>query len=187
MIKKPLLKIAVVGPESTGKSTITQALAKYFKTFWIPEYARYYCEALTAPCTLQDETNMFHGQVALEKSVEVLVENGLLFCDTTFLTVKIWSDYQLGETPQIVLDAIKKRQYDFYILLKNDIPWQDDPLRDFKGMGDYFFKIWKKELRAINANYVEVGGLETREENAIKEVQQFLESHYPAHLLQNRN
>lgn len=182
MIEKPLVKIAVVGPESTGKSTITKALAKHFKTFWVPEYSRYYCENLTAPCTLQDETNMFYGQIALEKSVESLVENGLLFSDTTILTVKIWSDYQLGETPQVVLQEIKNRQYDFYILLKNDIPWQDDPLRDFKGMSGYFFDIWKKELDAINANYVEVGGLETREENAVKAVQQFLESHYPAYL-----
>jgi len=171
---KPLIKIAVVGPESTGKSTITQALARHFKTFWVPEYARYYCEALTAPCTLQDETNMFHGQVALEKSVEVLVENGLLFCDTTFLTVKIWSDYQLGETPEIVLDTLKKHEYDFYILLKNDIPWEEDSLRDFKGMSDYFMEVWRRELESLNANYVEVGGLENRIENAINAVNKFL-------------
>lgn len=170
----PLIKIAVVGPESTGKSTITQALAKHFKTFWVPEYARYYCEALIEPCTLQDEINMFHGQVALEKAVEALVENGLLFCDTTFLTVKIWSDYQLGETPQVVLDTLKKQQYDFYILLKNDIPWEDDPLRDFKGMSDYFMDVWRKELNSLNANYLEVGGLENRIENAIHAVNEFL-------------
>ena len=171
---KPLIKIAVVGPESTGKSTITQALAKHFKTFWVPEYARYYCEELTTPCTLQDETNMFYGQVALEKAVESLVENGLLFCDTTFLTVKIWSDYQLGETPEVVLETLKKQRYDFYILLKNDIPWEDDPLRDFKGKSDYFMDVWRTELKALQANYIEVGGLADRLENAIDAVNKFL-------------
>jgi NadR type nicotinamide-nucleotide adenylyltransferase len=173
-MKKELIKIAIVGPESTGKSTISLALAKHFNTVWVPEYARYYCEGLTAACTLQDELNMFYGQLALEKSMEVVAKNNLLICDTTFLTVKIWSDYQLGETPQLVLDAIKSHPYDYYLLLKNDLPWEDDPLRDFKDMGDHFMEVWRKELNNINASFVEVGGLENRLENAIVEIDKFL-------------
>lgn len=173
-MKKELIKIAIVGPESTGKSTISLALAKHFNTVWVPEYARYYCEGLTAACTLQDELNMFYGQLALEKSMEVVAKNNLLICDTTFLTVKIWSDYQLGETPQLVLDAIQSHKYDFYILLKNDLPWEEDPLRDFKDMGDHFMEVWRKELNNINASFVEVGGLENRLENAIVEIDKFL-------------
>ncbi|MDA9554935.1 ATP-binding protein [Pelobium sp.] len=175
-MKKELIKIAVVGPESTGKSTLSSALAKHYQTVWVPEYARYYCEGLTAPCTLQDELNMFYGQVALEKSMEVVAQNNLLICDTTFLTVKIWSDHQLGETPQPVLEAIKTTHYDFYVLLKNDLPWEDDPLRDFKGMGDHFMEVWRKELNAINANFKEVGGIENRLENAIVAIDEFLSS-----------
>ena len=173
-MKKELIKIAIVGPESTGKSTISSALAKHFKTVWVPEYARYYCEGLTAACTLQDELNMFYGQLALEKSMEVVVKNNLMICDTTFLTVKIWSDYQLGETPQPVLEAIKTHHYDHYLLLKNDLPWEDDPLRDFKDMGDYFMDVWRKELNNINASFVEVGGVVNRLENAIEAIDKFL-------------
>lgn len=173
-MKKELIKIAIVGPESTGKSTISLALAKHYQTVWVPEYARYYCEGLTAACTLQDELNMFYGQLALEKSMEVVAKNNLLICDTTFLTVKIWSDYQLGETPQLVLDAIKSHPYDYYLLLKNDLPWEEDPLRDFKDMGDHFMEVWRKELNNINASFVEVGGLENRLENAIAEIDKFL-------------
>lgn len=172
-MKKKLIKVAIVGPESTGKSTIASALAKHYDTVWVPEYARYYCAALTAPCTMQDEINMFHGQLALEQAMEVVAKNNLLFCDTTFLTVKIWSDYQLGETPQIVLDKLKAHHYDFYILLKNDIPWEEDPLRDFKDMGDYFMEVWRTELNALNANYVEVGGIDDRLENAISTLEKF--------------
>jgi NadR type nicotinamide-nucleotide adenylyltransferase len=171
---KKLIKIAIVGPESTGKSTVSSALAKHYNTVWVPEYARYYCEGLAAPCTLQDELNMFYGQVALEKAMEVVAKNNVLICDTTFLTVKIWSDYQLGETPQIVLDAIKNHHYDFYVLLKNDIPWEPDPLRDFENMGDYFMGVWRNELNALNANYVEVGGQENRLQNAISAIDNFL-------------
>ena len=173
-MEKKLIKIAVVGPESSGKSTISAALAKHYHTLWVPEYARYYCEGLTEPCTLQDELNMYYGQVALEKAMETVVTTHLMICDTTFLTVKIWSDYQLGETPEPVLEAIKTHHYDFYILLKNDLSWQEDPLRDFKGLGNYFFDLWIKELKAINANYKEVGGQENRLENAITAVDNYL-------------
>lgn len=173
-MNKKLIKIAIVGPESTGKSTLSAALAKHFQTVWVPEYARYYCEGLTEACTLQDELNMFYGQVALEKSMEVVAKNNLLICDTTFLTVKIWSDYQLGETPKIVLDAIESQTYDHYLLLKNDIPWEEDPLRDFKDKGDYFMGVWRKELNHINASFVEIGGIENRLENAIEAIESFL-------------
>lgn len=167
-------KIAIVGPESTGKSTITQQLAKHYQTLWVAEYARYYCAALTGPCTLQDEINMFHGQVALEESVLSMAEKDFIFCDTTFVTVKIWSDEMLGATPQLVLDALPLKPYDLYLLMDIDLPWQEDPLRDFPHMREHFMAIWHKELKALNANYVVIGGIETRFDNAVAAVDSFL-------------
>jgi len=168
-------KIAIVGPESTGKSTLTKLLAKHYNTLWVAEFARYYCAALTAPCTMQDEINMFHGQVALEESVIAMAEKDFIFCDTTFLTVKIWSDEMLGETPQIVLDALKEKTYDLYLLLDIDLPWQEDPLRDFPHMREHFMSIWHKELKDLGANYVVIRGIETRLQNAIKTIDTFLQ------------
>lgn len=153
---------------------MSQQLAKHYNVPWVPEYARFYCAALTSPCTLQDEINMFHGQVALEESILASTETDFIICDTTFLTVKIWSDEMLGETPQIVLDAIKNKPYDFYLLLDIDLPWQDDPLRDFPHMRQHFMQIWHKELQALNANYVVIGGTETRLPNAIEAIDTFL-------------
>ncbi|WP_129715082.1 AAA family ATPase [Pedobacter sp. SYP-B3415] len=173
-MNKSIKKIAVVGPESTGKSTITQQLAKHYGTLWVPEYARYYCAALTAPCTMQDEINMYHGQVALEESFLAVTEQELLFCDTTFLTVKIWSDEILGESPAVVLKGLKERHYDFYLLLDIDLPWADDPLRDFPHKREHFMRVWHEELQALNADYVVVGGIETRLANAIAAVDGFL-------------
>lgn len=171
---KKIKKIAIVGPESTGKSTLSLQLAKHYNVPWVPEYARYYCAALTADCTLQDEINMFHGQVALEETILATTDAPFIICDTTFLTVKIWSDEMLGETPQIVLDAIEQRPYDLYILLDIDLPWQEDPLRDFPHKREHFMSIWHKELKALNANYVLVGGIENRFKNAINVIDEFL-------------
>ena len=173
-MNKVVKKIAIVGPESTGKSTISQQLAKYYNVPWVPEYARYYCAALTSDCTLQDEINMFHGQLALEESVLALTETEFIICDTTFLTVKIWSDEMLGETPQIVLDALLAHPYDFYVLLDIDLPWQEDPLRDFPHMREHFMGIWHKELKTLQANYVVVGGIENRLQNVIAAIDGFL-------------
>jgi NadR type nicotinamide-nucleotide adenylyltransferase len=167
-------KIAIVGPESTGKSTLTKLLAKHYGTLWVAEFARYYCAALTAPCTMQDEINMFHGQVALEESVLAMAEKDFIFCDTTFLTVKIWSDEMLGETPEIVLDALKERTYDLYLLLNIDLPWEEDPLRDFPHKREHFMSTWYKELEDLNANYVLISGIEDRFQNAVTAIDAFL-------------
>jgi NadR type nicotinamide-nucleotide adenylyltransferase len=169
-------KIAIVGPESTGKSTMSAYLAEHYQTVWVPEYARGYCEKLTEAPTWQDEINMFYGQLALEQ--ELLPQaNQILICDTTFLTVKIWSDQMFGKSPQEVLDELPKRPYDLYLLLDIDLPWQDDPLRDFPDLREHFMDVWHKELQALNANYKVISGSGTeRYESAVVVIDNFLKT-----------
>ncbi|MDN3580641.1 ATP-binding protein [Mucilaginibacter flavus] len=167
-------KIAIVGPESTGKSTMSDYLAAHYNTIAVPEYAREYCAKLTEPCTWQDEINMFYGQLALEE--ELLPRaNKLLICDTTFITVKIWSDEMFGEAPKEVLDELPKHPYDLYLLLNIDLPWQDDPLRNFPTMRKHFMDVWHKELQALNANYIVISGTGAdRYQSAVKAIDDFL-------------
>ncbi|NOW98320.1 AAA family ATPase [Mucilaginibacter sp. SG564] len=174
-LMKHIPKIAVVGPESTGKSTMSDYLAAHYRTIAVPEFSREYCAALTGPCTWQDEINMFQGQLALEASL-LPKANGLLICDTTFLTVKIWSEHMFGQAPQEVLDELPKHPYDFYLLLDIDLPWQDDPLRNFPELREHFMQVWHKELTALQANYVVISGTgQDRYENAVKAVDAFLD------------
>lgn len=121
---------------------------------------------------------MFHGQLALEDSILAMAEKDFIFCDTTFITVKIWSDEVFGHTPQIVLDALPRRPYDLYLLMDIDLPWQEDPLRDFPHKREHFMDVWKRELNTLKANYVIVSGSETsRLRNAIKVVDNYLTNH----------
>lgn len=146
-------------------------LADHYDTIWVPEYARGYCEKLTAPPTWQDEINMFKGQVALEQEMIADVRNDILICDTTFITVKIWSDHIFGNAPEEVTDALSKHYYDLYLLLDIDMPWQDDPLRDFPTLREHFMKVWHNELKAINANYVVISGTgQQRYDNAVQAI-----------------
>lgn len=170
-----IIKIAVVGPESTGKSTMSAFLAAHYQTVWVPEFARGYCEKLTAPPTWQDEVNMFYGQLALEE--ELLPKaNRLLICDTTFITVKIWSDQLFGSSPQEVLDELPRHPYHLYLLLDIDLPWQDDPLRDFPHLRDHFMQVWHRELKALNANYTVISGTgQDRYERAVEVIDSYLD------------
>lgn len=154
---------------------MAKRLAREFKTWYVPEYSRYYCEGLDNEYTLEDEVNIFYGQLALEDSLLDVVDQPLLFCDTTILTVKIWSDYLFKHTPEEVLAEIRIRPYDLYLLMDIDLPWEDDPLRDFPEKRGYFMDIWKKELKDLNATYVIINGQgEDRYQNGINAVQKFL-------------
>ena len=170
-------KIAIVGPESTGKSTLSAQLAAHYQTVWVPEFARGYCEQLTGACSWQDEINMFYGQLQLEKEL-LPMANKLLICDTTFITVKIWSDHVFGKTPQEVLDALPHHKYDLYLLMDIDMPWEEDPLRDFPHLREHFMDIWHQELNALNANYNLISGMgEERLKNARQAINTFLNTY----------
>lgn len=174
--KNNIIKIAVVGPESTGKSTIAEKLAKELQTLCVPEYARYYCQDLNKQYTLQDELNMFYGQIALENAIVSQSPNNIVICDTTILTVKIWSDHLFQNTPTRVLEEIAERKYDLYLLMDIDLPWEDDPLRDFPNQREYFMNVWKHELQNLNANFEIISGQGLiRFSNAMECVKRFIE------------
>jgi nicotinamide riboside kinase len=140
----------------------------------VPEYAREYCAALTEPCTWQDEINMFYGQIETEEKL-LAKANKILICDTTFLTVKIWSDHIFGQSPREVLDELPKRPYDLYLLMNIDLPWQEDPLRDFPHLREHFMEIWHQELKALNADYSVISGNnEERFQNAVSVIDSYL-------------
>lgn len=151
-------------------------LANHYQTVWVPEYAREYCAKLTETPTWQDEINMFYGQLELER--ELLPKaNKILICDTTFITVKIWSDHTFGKSPQEVLDELPKHQYDYYLLLNIDLAWENDPLRDFPHMREHFLQIWHKELQALNARYTVISGTgDERYHNAVAAIDIFLKT-----------
>ncbi len=152
-------KIAIVGPESTGKSALAEELAVRFGTVYVPEFARTYCEHLDRQYTLEDEMNMFYGQLALEKSMLPLAKNDVIFFDTMILTIKIWCDRLFGFTPPEVLQAINDTDFDLYLLMDIDLPWEDDPLRDFPDERNHFMNVWKNELQALGASFHVISGL----------------------------
>ncbi len=169
---KFMLKVAIIGPESTGKSEMAAYLAKHYHCLWVPEYAREYCSTLDRECTIDDELAIFDGQLVLEKRMEEQaksLQHNLLICDTTIITVKVWCEHVFGFCPERVQEEYDQRAYDVYLLMKDDLPWQDDPLRNFPNERAYFMSLYTRLMEEKGAKYHVVDGVgETRFQNAVR-------------------
>lgn len=171
-------KIVIIGPESTGKSTLTKGLAEKFGEPWVEEYAREYLEDLGRAYTFEDLLQIAQGQIALEEEKEKSA-NQLLFCDTDLHVIRVWSDHKFKKTHPWVLQQIKERSYDLYFLTAIDIPWQEDPLREHPDpeMRQYFFDIYHQLLTASKAPFFLISGNpEQRLEQSVKHVEDFLKT-----------
>lgn len=162
-------KVILIGPESSGKSTLCQQLGEYFQTPYTTEYARAYLTQLKRPYTEEDLLAIAKGQVASEQ-----VEGELLFCDTDLLTIKIWSDYKYGQTHPWIIDQITQQQQEerFYLVCKPDIPWTADPLREHPNNREELFDIHLQELQKLQLPYHIIDG-EERLQKALSKIQLF--------------
>lgn len=147
-----LSKVVVIGPESTGKSTLSAALARHFGCPWVPEFAREYLERLARPYAYEDLLDIGKGQIRLEDELAKEADD-LLLCDTDLHVVQVWSQHRFGKVHPWILEQIRVRKYDLYLLTDIDIPWTDDPLREHPSpeMRQYFFDQY---LRLVNATGV---------------------------------
>jgi NadR type nicotinamide-nucleotide adenylyltransferase len=171
---RKIVKIAVTGPESTGKSMISEQLANHYHTIWVPEFARFYLNKLEQPYDYGDILEIAKGQV---KSAQALLKlaNKLIFSDTELLVTKIWCDVKYRKCHPWILENLEKQDYDLYLLMNTDIPWQNDPMREHPEMRDELFRLFKNELEIHNLNYWIVSGLgEERLKNAISLVDELL-------------
>ncbi|MEL7147495.1 MAG: ATP-binding protein, partial [Bacteroidota bacterium] len=66
MINHRVFRIAIVGPESTGKTTLARSLAKHLQTSWVPEFARQYLEDLGRDYQKSDLVTIARGQLKTE-------------------------------------------------------------------------------------------------------------------------
>ena len=84
-------KIVVIGPESSGKSTLCEDLSAHFKSSYLPEYARIYLENNGSQYTYQDVLKMAKGQIESEELFTLQnTERSLLLLDTNYLVYKVW-------------------------------------------------------------------------------------------------
>jgi NadR type nicotinamide-nucleotide adenylyltransferase len=169
---KGMKKVVVIGPESTGKSTLSEKLAAHFNTVWTPEYAREYLEEIGRPYEQQDLWEIAQGQLRLEDE-KARKANGLLICDTDLYVIKVWSEHKYGQVDPRILEQIAARPYDLYLLTYIDIPWEDDPQREYPDpqMREYFYRIYHDIVVNAGVPWADIrGSFAEREERAIKAI-----------------
>ncbi|TGE19808.1 AAA family ATPase [Hymenobacter elongatus] len=155
-----MLRIALTGPESTGKTTLSRQLAQHYATAWAPEYAREYLEKNGPSYTLADLELIARGQVAAEEAAAAQA-NRVVFCDTDLLVIQVWAEHAFGQCPEWVKQRIQQQHYDLVLLLGIDIPWEADPLREHPNHRQHFYSIYHTELSSQMSNFAEISGSPT--------------------------
>jgi len=147
---KKLLKVVFFGPESTGKTTLAETLAKQFNTGWSPEFMREYLQKKWDKhhevCTWDDLIPISEGQSKNEAFAENISEK-IVFYDTNLLQLKVYAEiYNNGNCPEAIRQQVLDKHYDFYFLLYIDTPWEADDLRDKPHEREMMFQRFKEEL-----------------------------------------
>jgi NadR type nicotinamide-nucleotide adenylyltransferase len=179
-----LKKIVIIGPESTGKSTLCEQLAQHFETTWCPEFAREYLLTNGTNYEYDDLLTIAKGQLALEDEyTETLERNSLpllenggsipLFIDTDMYVMKVWCEFVFGKCHPFITENIAKRKYDLYLLCNIDLPWVKDELREYPDLETRkkLYHIYKNILVNQQVPWVDISGnYEERFNTAVKAV-----------------
>ncbi len=163
-------RILILGPESTGKSTLCKELSTYFSEPWVPEFARNYLLNLKTEYDFSDLSTIAKGQIETE---DVLASEAkrFLFCDTDLRVIHIWSEVKYGKTEPWILEEIERRKYDLILLCDIDLPWTDDPLREHPDpeMRKFLFDQYLRLSQESGSPFVIISGDgETRLSKAIE-------------------
>lgn len=151
-------RIAVIGPESSGKTTLCGELAEHYRTCWVPEFSRNYISGLSRAYTQQDIEYTALEQLKQEEKA-LLHAQYYLFADTELIIAKVWSLDVFHSCPAWIEKKIPELAYDLYLLTSPDLEWIADPVRENAGRRDYFFDWYKRELDSYGFPYFIIGGL----------------------------
>ena len=166
-----LKKVVIIGPESTGKSTLCEQLAQHYETLWCPEFAREYLLTNGINYEYDDLLTIAKGQLVLEDEYSNMLENQSLpllesgghiplFIDTDMYVMKVWSEFAFGQCHSFILEEIVKRKYDLYLLCNVDLPWTKDDLREYPDLHtrQKLFRIYKDILINQPVPWVDISG-----------------------------
>ena len=172
-----LKRIVITGPESTGKSYLTKALAEHFKGNYVKEFAREYINGLNRPYKENDLIEIAKGQIAKEEE-QAKIAKEYLFCDTDLTVIDIWSQEKFGRTDPWIKEQLQKRAYHLYLLCDIDLEWEEDPQRENPNDREYLLNLYHESLKKRKIKYEMVSGQgEERIQNAVQIIEKQPQSH----------
>ena len=175
MKNRPLL-ITITGTESTGKSTLAEALAAHYKTTFVPDVSRVYLEQLNRAYTEQDVLAIAR-QIIIQEDKSLAECKHLLFSDNDLINIKIWLHYYQWQIPNWLTEAITKRKSDLYLVCNIDLPWVADAQRKNEDDRQELLNQFTSELAKNNCNFKMIQGkINQRTQHAIAQLNNFLDS-----------
>ena len=168
-MEKAVKHIVITGPESSGKTTLTKALAKALNIGYTEEYSREYLNS-NSTYKQEDLLKIAQGQLQKEKANH----NPIAIHDTDLITIKIWSEYKYNQCNPWIIEQIEqqKSKNRLYLLCKPDIPWEADPLRENPSNRAELFEIFLSEIQNTKHPHFIIEG-EKRLEKALLIIQSF--------------
>ena len=180
-----IIKVVVIGPESTGKSTLCEQLANHYKTEWVKEYARDYLLTNGTEYSYDNLLEIAKGQFALENAAIQLVENKatntsasnssskIILLDTNMYVLKVWCEFVFEKCHPWILNQIVENSYDLYLLCDVDLPWIKDELREYPDLEvrERLYRHYKDLLVNQSTPWVNISGnYQQRLDNAINAI-----------------
>ena len=168
-------KIVIIGPESTGKSTLCEQLAAHYKTVWVKEYAREYLLTNGTDYTFENLLDVARGQIAEEEAAPQ--NNKAIFIDTDMYVMKVWCEFVFGKCHHWILNRIVERKYDLYLLCNVDLPCVEDELREYPDLENRLklYHHYKDIMVNQKVQWIDISGnYEERLQVAIKAVDNIL-------------
>jgi HTH-type transcriptional repressor of NAD biosynthesis genes len=169
-------RICLNGAGSTGKTTLARRLADHYDTNWVREYGRDYTVEKVAAGTAgtwdtPDLVHIAYMQQVLEAEATRLA-GPLLFCDTDALATQLWHERYLGHPDPEIQALVDTHRYDLNVLCGDEIPLEDDGVRDMDDLRAWMQKRFREELDARPEPFIEVRGpVEQRVAMVVAEVE----------------
>jgi NadR type nicotinamide-nucleotide adenylyltransferase len=153
-------RIAIYGPESTGKTRLAESLAAHFGAPLVAEYARERWDQ-QGVLTLEDMLPVAREQWRREDAAAAAADR-LVICDTEALTTMLWSDLLYGTCPEELRREAERRcrNYALYLLLDIDVPFAPDPQRCFPDPADRekCLRVWRGALERRHLPFELIAG-----------------------------
>lgn len=174
-MKNETLIVALTGAESTGKSTLTEALSKHYQVPFVPEFARDYIRSLNRRYTFDDVEFITKKQVEQYKNL-VSSGNAVILLDTWLLITKIWFEVVFNQVPEWLEESIRNTKIDLFLVCDTDLPWEADDVRE--NGGENRIRLQQRyidEIKKYGFNYHLIQGEgNTRTQNAIDIIDRLL-------------
>lgn len=151
-----MYKVGVIGPESTGKSTLAHYLARRYEGMYVPEYARTYVERKgTTNVTWDELCKIAKYQIEELSAISHQPSDNLYFFDTELIVTKVWFDYAFGKVPEWLNENIHRYPMDVYLLTYPDLPWIPDPARSngSDAIRMELFRRYEAEIQVLEIPY----------------------------------